>query len=47
MFLVRDIMYCKPGKVRPLRHKGHQGHKGNKSCDSPQCLVLVQELVVV
>ena len=30
MFLIRDIMYCKPGKVRPMVEKYHAMNKLTK-----------------
>ena len=40
MYLVRDIMYCKPGKVRPLVEKFIAMGKLSESLGSPKMKIM-------
>ena len=40
MYVVRDIMYCKPGKVRPLLEKFKQMAKMSEKMGMPQMRVM-------
>ena len=40
MYLIREIMYCKPGKVRPMVEKFHAMNKLSKKIGMPAMRVL-------
>ena len=40
MYLVREIMYCKPGKVRPMVEKFHAMNKLSKKIGMPVSRVM-------
>jgi hypothetical protein len=40
MYLVREIMYCKPGKVRPMVEKFHTMNKLSKKLGMPAMRIM-------